>query len=122
MNPALCMSLAKNYLTSSVPTTYHYIAVEDGSQCFAATAMPTSLATMTGAKACTSVCVGPKPTLAGATGVLYCGGRNQCDLYASLRGTTASPATPNALVPVSLVAVAVAVPASVVKHHDDHSK
>ncbi|KAF8860306.1 hypothetical protein BDZ45DRAFT_800888 [Acephala macrosclerotiorum] len=80
MNSAICQSYAAAALTAKKPTTYHYIALENGKTCLGATTQPTPVMTsLVGAKACTVPCaLSPGRT---------CGGKAMYNLYANVSPT-----------------------------------
>jgi len=83
MNPALCISAASARKTAVPATTYHYVGLEHGRDCFAATEAPTPIPTsLVGSKACTNTCLGND--VGGPAE--KCGGWKQYDLYASVTG------------------------------------
>jgi len=82
MNPTICMSAAKALLTAEPPTTYNYIGVEAGSECYGATAPFANPTSRVGRKACTRTCAGQPPSKT----PLKCGRRKQLGLYASVTG------------------------------------
>jgi hypothetical protein len=74
-------------MTAVPVTNYHYVGLEHGRDCYAATAAPAPIPTsLVGAKACTNACLGN--TLGGP--VEMCGGWKQYDLYASVSGSVFS--------------------------------
>jgi iron transport multicopper oxidase len=76
VNVELCISVALARRTAIPATTFKYIGLEYGRECYAATATPTGTAapaTTTGPSACTMRCKGDTAE--------FCGGRNQMNLY-----------------------------------------
>ena len=71
-----CISSAMARLTAVPATTYRYVGLEYGQECYAHTAAPTPEPTqLVGPKACTMTCKGNHGEL--------CGGSNMYNLYAS---------------------------------------
>jgi hypothetical protein len=59
MNPELCISAAPARKTATPATTYHYVGLEYGRSCYAATAAPSPIPTsLIGATACSNTCLG----------------------------------------------------------------
>jgi hypothetical protein len=93
MNPALCISAASARRTAKPATTYHYVGLEHGRDCYAATAAPSPIPTsLVGKKACTNTCMGNRH----GRSVEMCGGWRQYDLYASVTGKAFSGPVPTA--------------------------
>jgi iron transport multicopper oxidase len=91
MNPELCISLASARKTATPATAYHYVGLEHGRDCYAATAAPSPIPTsLIGATACTNTCLGNK---AGGPFEM-CGGWKQYDHYASVTGSVFSGPVP----------------------------
>jgi iron transport multicopper oxidase len=71
-----CIAAAMARLTAVPATTYLYVGLEYGRECYAATAAPSpEPILLVGAKACTMTCKGNPGE--------QCGGSNQYNLYAS---------------------------------------
>jgi iron transport multicopper oxidase len=76
MSVELCVAVAKAQLTAVPATTYLYVGLEYGRECYAATTAPSPEPTqLVGTKACTMTCKG-NPTES-------CGAGNMYNLYAS---------------------------------------
>lgn len=76
MSVELCVAVAKARLTAVPATTYLYIGLEYGRECYAATAAPSPEPTqLVGTKACTIICKGNPSEM--------CGVGNMYNLYAS---------------------------------------
>lgn len=87
MNPAVCIAAARSRLAASPATTYRYVGVEYGRECYGATVAPAPIPTsLVGKKACTMTCKGNVPGAAVET----CGGQMQFNLYASVTGNVFS--------------------------------
>jgi iron transport multicopper oxidase len=83
MSPELCIDLVKARLTAVPATTYLYVGLEYGRECYAYTVAPSPEPTsLAGKNACTIPCMGNKGE--------KCGGRAQYNLWAtgtSITGT-----------------------------------
>ncbi len=96
MDPALCISAASARKTAIPATTYKYVGLEHGKNCYGATAAPYPIPTnLVGKNACTSTCRG---NVVGGP-VEMCGGWRQYDLYASETGKVFSRPVPTATPP-----------------------
>lgn len=72
----LCISVALARLTAVPATTYAYVGLEYGRECYAATMPPNPVPTsLSGPKVCTMTCEGNVSE--------FCGGSYQLNLYAS---------------------------------------
>lgn len=86
MTPDVCISAAKAALSLATPTTYRYVGLEYGRECYAATAAPSPQpSTLVGSKACTVLCRGDNAQ--------YCGAGKQYNLYFSLTDSSAHSVT-----------------------------
>jgi iron transport multicopper oxidase len=90
MTPEYCISAAEARLTAVPATTYHYVGVEYGRECYGATAAPSAPTSLVGRKACTMTCKGNERHSA----VEICGGRMQYNLYASVTRSVFSGPVP----------------------------
>lgn len=76
MTPELCVSSALVRLSATPATTYNFVAVEYGRECYAHTAAPAPQPNrLVGSKACTIKCKGDSRQ--------KCGGANMYNLYAT---------------------------------------
>ncbi|TVY39827.1 hypothetical protein LOCC1_G004958 [Lachnellula occidentalis] len=81
MSPELCISSALARLSATPATTYAFVGVEYGRECYARTAAPTPQpSSLSGSKACTMTCKGDSSQ--------KCGGSNMYNLYAATTATT----------------------------------
>ncbi|RDW79993.1 hypothetical protein BP6252_04631 [Coleophoma cylindrospora] len=86
MTPELCISSALARLSAKPATTYAYVGVEYGRECYAGIVAPTpEPASLTGIRACTIPCKGDA--------VKKCGGANQYNLYAATTATISGTGT-----------------------------
>ncbi|KAH0537068.1 hypothetical protein FGG08_006109 [Glutinoglossum americanum] len=94
MSIEFCISAAKAKLPA---TTYRYIGVEYGRECYGATAPVVSQTSLIGNKACTMACMGDNKQ--------SCGGRNMYNFYVSatttFSGTTPLPTSTTGTVPTT---------------------
>jgi WSC domain len=91
MSPEFCIWAAEAQKTAVPATTYHYVGLEHGRDCYGATAAPAPIPTsLVGASTCTNTCLG---NIEGGP-VEMCGGWGQYDLYASVTGSVFSAAVP----------------------------
>ncbi|MCJ1271861.1 hypothetical protein MMC22_011766 [Lobaria immixta] len=82
MSVELCIAAAQSRLSAKPATTYRYIGVEYGRECFGATAPVTSQTSLVGNKACPMSCAGNKTET--------CGGANMYNYYISTDVTASS--------------------------------
>ena len=82
MSVERCISSAKDRLTATPATTYKYVGVEYGVECWGATTAVTSQTSMVGSGACTLKCGGDSSE--------KCGGRGMYNYYATTAAVTAS--------------------------------
>ena len=95
MVPDLCISAAQARLTATPATTYKYLGLEYGRECYGATAPVTSQTSLVGNQACTMTCMG---NTIGAKD--KCGGPNMYDYYETT-ALTGGLATQTSGIPVS---------------------
>jgi iron transport multicopper oxidase len=94
MTPQLCISSALNFLTAIPATTFRYVGVEYGRECYAGTAAPTpEPGTLTGPRACSMTCKGDPSQ--------SCGAGNMYNLYATTTATDTVWATAPAVTTLS---------------------
>ena len=86
MSVERCISSAKDRLTATPATTYKYVGVEYGVECWGATTAVTSQTSMVGSEACTIKC--------GGDGSEQCGGRGMYNYYATTAVTASTVASP----------------------------
>ncbi|TVY18072.1 WSC domain-containing protein [Lachnellula arida] len=80
MSPELCISSALARLSATPATTYAFVGVEYGRECFAHTAAPSPQpSSLSGSNACTMKCEGDSSHM--------CGGPNMYNLYAATTAT-----------------------------------
>jgi len=86
MTPQLCISSALARLSAAPATTYRYVGVEYGRECYAGSVAPTpEPSTLVGTKACTLACAGDPN--------LKCGGGKMYNLYAATSATITGTGT-----------------------------
>ena len=82
MSVEFCIDQAQSRLSATPATTYRYIGVEYGRECYGATAAVTSQTSLVGNKACTLACK--------ANSTETCGGRGMYNYYITTAVTTSS--------------------------------
>ena len=82
MSVEMCISSAKARLTAKPATTYSYVGVEYGRECWGATSAITSQTSMVGGSACTMKCAGASSQ--------SCGGRAMYNYYATTAVTAST--------------------------------
>ena len=82
MSVEMCISSAKARLTAKPATTYSYVGVEYGRECWGATSAVTSQTSMVGGAACTMKCAGASSQ--------SCGGRAMYNYYATTAVTAST--------------------------------
>ena len=86
MTPQLCISSALARLSAIPATTYRYVGVEYGRECYAGSIAPNPEPnTLVGAKACTMPCAGDSR--------IKCGGGKMYNLYAATTATITGTGT-----------------------------
>ena len=96
MSVELCIAAAQSRLSAKPATTYRYVGVEYGRECFGATAPVASQTSLVGNKACPMSCAGNKTE--------SCGGANMYNYYIT---TDVAASSGSSSIPVSTTGIIV---------------